>query len=303
MFLFITGVIPAAIAIADQPGGIHDQDETLGVIQDLAGKITFALQFRLKILQPRDIEHQAAVLDDSALRVQHGECVDEHVHSGTVFASKRLLVIAQHPMLLHELRQPLPHLGGRIDYGVDIHLQQLLPAAITQHADQRIVHFNKASFRRREEKALLNVVKQFSIATLRFAAIGDVFENVNGLKPLIVCPMNTRGRDQISALQHGMNKFIGAITSSTEWTRVRGSFGGQGQERPHIKSHQLNRLDPDKFRQRTIHTQHIVGLVMDHDVVGDGIEDFHPVPVGLIHASEKAGVFQRHRGVAGDGVK
>ncbi len=44
-------------------------------------------------------------------------------------------------------------------------------------------------------------------------------------------------------------------------------------------------------------------LVMDDDVVGDGVENLHPVTVGLIHAREEARIFKGDRGVAGDSVQ
>ena len=42
---------------------------------------------------------------------------------------------------------------------------------------------------------------------------------------------------------------------------------------------------------------------MGHDEIADGIENFNPVPVGLVHAGKKAGIFQRDRSVAGDGLQ
>ena len=42
------------------------------------------------------------------------------------------------------------------------------------------------------------------------------------------------------------------------------------------------------------------GFVMGHDEIADGIENFDPMPVGLIHAGEQAGIFQAHRRMTRD---
>ena len=57
---------------------------------------------------------------------------------------------------------------------------------------------------------------------------------------------------------------------------------------------------PTKFGQRAIHAQNIVLFVMHHDEVADGIEDFQPVPVGLLHAGKQAGILERDAGMAGN---
>ena len=77
-------------------------------------------------------------------------------------------MIAQGSMLLHELGQALPYPRRRIDLGGHIHLQKFFAAAVTEHADQGVIHFNEASVGRGEEEAFLDVVKQFAIAPLRF---------------------------------------------------------------------------------------------------------------------------------------
>ncbi len=42
---------------------------------------------------------------------------------------------------------------------------------------------------------------------------------------------------------------------------------------------------------------------MGHDEIADGVEDFDPVPVGLIHAGKQAGIFQRDRGMSRNGLQ
>ncbi len=45
------------------------------------------------------------------------------------------------------------------------------------------------------------------------------------------------------------------------------------------------------------------GMIVDHDEIGDGIENFHPVPVRLLDPGEEARIFKRHRAMAGHGFQ
>ena len=44
-------------------------------------------------------------------------------------------------------------------------------------------------------------------------------------------------------------------------------------------------------------------LVVHHDEVADGVEDFQPVAVSLLHASEEEGILERNAGVSGYGAQ
>ena len=55
--------------------------------------------------------------------------------------------------------------------------------------------------------------------------------------------------------------------------------------------------------QRAVHAQNFVGLVVHDDEVGDGVENLHPVAIGLLDAGEQAGILQRHGGMAGHGFQ
>src|SRR5882672_357497 len=53
---------PTAVGIADHAHGVRDQDQALGVAQDLAGEITLTLQFGLRLAETADVQDQSAVL-------------------------------------------------------------------------------------------------------------------------------------------------------------------------------------------------------------------------------------------------
>ena len=50
----------------------------------------------------------------------------------------------------------------------------------------------------------------------------------------------------------------------------------------------------------SVHPQHIAGLIMGDDEVGDSIENFYPVPISLLQANEETSVFEGDGGLAAD---
>ena len=100
-----------------------------------------------------------------------------------------------------------------------------------------------------------------------------------------------------------MHIFVETLAAAAEGAGVRRSAGGKGFERPHVDADQLVGSDADKIGQRAIDAENVVLLVVDHDEIADGIEDFQPVAVGLLHAREQAGILERDAGMAGDGAQ
>jgi hypothetical protein len=110
--LFVAGVVPAAVGIADEPGRIDHQDQALGVIEDFFREVAGMLQFRLEGLQAGDVEHQPAVLQNLTLHVGNRKGVDEHVDRGAILAPQYFLVIANNSVLLNEFVD-VPQAVGR----------------------------------------------------------------------------------------------------------------------------------------------------------------------------------------------
>src|SRR6202035_4869572 len=75
--LLETGIVPAAGRVADEAGGIGDQDEALRVAENLAREVALPLQLRLISVEAGDIEHQAANLQQMPETVVHAEGGDE----------------------------------------------------------------------------------------------------------------------------------------------------------------------------------------------------------------------------------
>ncbi len=91
-------------------------------------EVALALQFRLEVLEPADIEHQAAILRHPALIVLHRESVDENINHRSVATAERLLMISDHPVFLHLAGKFLVSFLREINLGANIRLQQFLPA-------------------------------------------------------------------------------------------------------------------------------------------------------------------------------
>ena len=86
-----------------------------------------------------------------------------------------------------------------------------------------------------------------------------------------------------------MHVFVETFAGAAEGTGERRRAGGKSFERPHVDADQLFGRDADEIGQGAIDAENIVLLVVDHDEVADGIEDFQPVAVGLVHAGEQDG--------------
>ena len=142
------------------------------------------MQFRLVSVNAGHVEHQPADLHQAAKIVVHAESIDEYIDGKAIFAAKRAFKVAQVAVVFHSLRVAVTLFGGEVNLRWDINLQKFFAAGIAEHRHHGIVDFDEAAFRRAEKQSLLNVVEQFAIAALGFAAVRDVLENVNGLQAL-----------------------------------------------------------------------------------------------------------------------
>src|SRR5437762_13357236 len=62
----------------------------------------------------------------------------------------------------------------------------------------------------------------------------------------------------------------------------------------HVRADQLMRRLSNESRHRAIHTQHPVTIVVNHNKVGDSVEDVVPVPARLRNLVEKTRILQRY---------
>src|ERR1039457_4833396 len=96
---------PAAVGITDHAFGIGDQNQALGMTENFAGEITLLLQLGLRLAKARDIEHEAAILQDVAGWIAHRKTVDEYVNRRSVFAAENFFLIAQPALAFEKFRQ------------------------------------------------------------------------------------------------------------------------------------------------------------------------------------------------------
>ena len=71
------------------------------------------------------------------------------------------------------------------------------------------------------------------------------------------------------------------------------------EQSPHVDADEFAGCNPDHRGQGSVNAQDLVGLIVDHDEIGDGVKDFQPVAVRLFNASEQARIVQGHGGVCG----
>ena len=176
-------IVPALVGVADQPGGIRYQDEALGIVENLAGEITLAVQFRLVGAQAGDVEHEAANLEKVSHLVVQSEGIDQNVDRGAIFTQEGGLEVSQGAVFLHQLAMVEALLRRNVQLCRDVNLKQFLTAAVAEHAHHGVVDFDKASGRSTEEESFLDVVEEFAISPLGFAPVGNIFQNMDRLQP------------------------------------------------------------------------------------------------------------------------
>ena len=179
-------------------------------------------------------------------------------------------------------------------------------AAVPEHAHQRVVDFDEAAVRGGEKHSFLNVVEQFAIAALRFPAVGDVLEHVDGLQAFAVGAVYPRSGDKVSAVEHREHIFVGSgvvLGERQKGQECDGRFIVHHHQGAHVDADEFLGLNSDEIGQRTVYPQNVVRLVVRHNEIGDGIEDLDPVPVGLVHAGKQPGIFQSDGGVRRDGLQ
>ena len=166
-------------------------------------------------------------------------------------------------------------------------MQQIFPAVVAEHANQRVVDLDEAAVGRGEEQSFLNVVEQFPVALLHLKAIADVLQHVDGLHALAAGAVYPRRGDQVSAFQHGVDVFVIALgDGAAERAGPQLRSNAHGQQGRHVDPDQRLRLHSDEIRQRAVDAQNIAGFIVGDDEIADGIENLDPVPVGLVHAGE-----------------
>src|ERR1700716_2514099 len=157
------------------------------------------MEFGLVGAQAGDVEHESTDLQQVAGIVIKAEGIDQNVNWRAVLAAQSCFEVPQMAALLHDFRLLIALLGRKIELGRDIDLQQFVPRRVTQHAYHSVIDFDEAARGGAEEKAFLDVVKQFAVTALGFAPVGNVFQDMNGLRPFIRGPVDARSGNQVGA--------------------------------------------------------------------------------------------------------
>ncbi len=221
-FVFaVAGLKAAAVCIADQAGGVEDQDHALRGVEDFLVEVALALQLRLKGSLFGDVQHQAANLDDLSVGVADG---------GDVLQG---YAAACHPCGAGSLRscgerrvrtgrgRSAPGCGDGIEVRAYVGAQEFVAGTVAEHAHHGVVDVEKAAVGRGEEQAFLNAVEEFAIAALGFAAIGHILQNVDGARVVVGNAGGSGGGDQKDTFRRGHDIFF---------ARFAGCRGRRGRE-------------------------------------------------------------------------
>src|SRR5262249_40229505 len=150
--------------------------------ENLAGEIPLPLELSLEVLDLRDVEEDAAVLQNLALSVADHEGILKCVDHASVATAQGDLKIADRAFLVKLSADFITLLAGDVDLVLQVELQDFFARLITQHAHQRVIHLDEVPFGRRKKDAFLHVVEELAVTSLGLAPIGNVFEDVDGLQ-------------------------------------------------------------------------------------------------------------------------
>src|SRR5690348_655435 len=100
--------VTTLVGEGDEPGGIRDNNQALRIVQDAGIEIALPLEFRLEVLQLRNVQHKTAILNDLPLCVADGESILQRIDLGAVFLAQNLFVVPQYASRFHCVLETLP---------------------------------------------------------------------------------------------------------------------------------------------------------------------------------------------------
>ena len=289
----ITCFIAAPVRITDQSRRIQHQDHALRRIQDLLIEVPFPLQLRLKRLLFRNIQHQPANLRDSPASVAHCGDVLQRVQQRSIFASQRFLVITQHASFRKRLQKLVTRFRHRIQMRTYVRAQQFLPRRIPQHAHHRIIYVQESPVRRREKQSFLDAVKQLAIPPFRLPPVGNVLQYMDRARIVIRHAWRSRSRNKKNTLRRRRHVlFLRAVGIAAEraW-QIASCFRNLPQAAHGFADQRYGRHAKVR-RERPVRSNDIPRPVVDHDVVADRIDVFHPLPFRTLQLRESPEIFQ-----------
>src|SRR3954465_5951010 len=117
--------------------------------------------------------------------------------------------------------------GARITIDKDvanrIGQQQLFPAAVAEHADQRVIDFHKRAIRHGKENSFLHVLEQLTVALLSLVSVADIAKHVDDFASVLA--LQLRSADQMRAIEN-RDRLVGCAGDSTEAAIAAQSFTG-----------------------------------------------------------------------------
>src|SRR4030081_2447955 len=89
--------------------------------------------------------------------------------------------------------------------------QQFLSRRVTQHPHHGVIYIHKPSVWGREKESFLDAIEKLPVAALRFAAVGNVLEHVNGANVIVGKARGSRGGNQKTAVSRDGDVFFAGL--------------------------------------------------------------------------------------------
>lgn len=302
--LAIAGFEAAAVGIADEAGSIENQNHTLRSVEDLLIEIALALQLRLEHFLLGDIEHEAADLNNAAMGIADGADVLKGVEKAAVLAAENFFVVSKVAALGDGANKAILGGAGGIEMGADVGAEEFFAGIVAKHADHGVIDIEELAIRGGKEEAFLNVVEEFAITAFCFTAIANVLENVDRASFFFRGAPGARSGDEKGAVFTGgdvfLARFVGVLTERAG--KSAASLGDVAQV-THGFANKGNGRNAEMRGERAVGADNVPRLVVNDDVVADGVDVLDPLLFGALQLGKATNLFHDQGGVAGQSGK
>ena len=189
----------------------------------------------------------------------------------------------------------------RIQMGAYVCAQKFFAGFVAEHADHSVVDVEELTFGSGEEQTFLNVVEELAITALGFTAIADVFQNVNGATVFFRGAAGSRSRNDKGAAFAGGDIFLAEFDSVlAEGAGKRAAGFGDVAQSSHRFANESDGRNAQVRGEGTIRANDVPSLIVNDDVITDGVNIFDPLFLGTLQLRKTANFLHDQSGITGE---
>ena len=265
-----------------QDGAAEDSVEAFGAAEQLGDGIqseqfaVAAADFHFRLLAFGDVEEKALIGGDGAGIVAGDEAGFAGGADFAVAAAELEFEVVDLAELAEEALEALAFAGIHVESGGNVHAKELLAGVVAHHAAEGVVEVHEASVGSGNEDAFLNFFEEHPVFAFGLAALGEIFQDVNGAEAVAggVVEIGIGGEEM--AAERGIDG-LGATGRAFAIRAARPRNRALLEEIAQDLLFERSRLDAEVPGERAVGAQDAAFGGMDEDEVGDGVERVEPL--------------------------